>query len=85
MEKIEKNIHAGGPKHALVTIVARNYLGMGLSFAESAKKHHPEVQVFIYVMDDTLVREVVVDDAFIQITFPKCVNCTKRKNLVNQL
>ena len=36
-----------------MTIVARNYLGMGLSLAESAKKHHPEVQVYIYVMDDT--------------------------------
>ena len=53
MEKVEKKMHIGGPKDALVTIVAKNYLGMGFSFAESAKKHHPEVQVFIYVMDDT--------------------------------
>ncbi len=52
VKKIDKELHAGTSKDALVTIVARNYLGMGFSFAESARKHHSEVQIYIYVMDD---------------------------------
>lgn len=37
---------------AAVTIVARNYVGMALTMAQSFKKHHTDLPIFIYVLDD---------------------------------
>ena len=40
-------------KNAIFTIVAKNYIGLAQILGKSVKKHHSDVDFFIFVADET--------------------------------